>query len=395
MIKNNKINFLYLISKRAINLIIFLMVIFDSYLSVYPILLKCYGIIQNNWNFNTWHDAIVLFGIIDIPRFFMGLFLFFMAFILMLKTRLSWILTLLTLFCLIFVDKIIIRNNNNNYIYFLVTILFLLSSWKDFYRRSLGSISLISTISILFLLSYGVLGSLYLGSQFSPRIENAYSAIYFVIVCMSTVGFGDIVPTTDESRLFTLTLIIFGITIFTASVASVGGSIIRNNVKKITNGKILKVSRNNHCVIIGSSYFSRSICEKIIKSGLEITIICKKEDMGLFSKNIDLVEEDSQFSTSLKQANAEDAKYVISLMENDSDNAFAILSAKEICNSSTKIISLVNEFSNINKIKTLHPDGILSLQNLGAEIITRLINKEPIDESIINVFFNGNINNEN
>lgn len=40
---------------------------------------------------------------------------------------------------------------------------------------------------------------------------TAVNALYFSVVALATVGFGDIVPTTDAGKLFTVGYILFGV----------------------------------------------------------------------------------------------------------------------------------------------------------------------------------------
>jgi|GEM_PF-4240862 len=43
----------------------------------------------------------------------------------------------------------------------------------------------------------------------------------------------------------------------------------------------------------------------------------------------------------------------------------------------------MNHSIHINKIKQAQPDVILSLQSLGAEVLSRLVTKEPITEETL------------
>ncbi len=47
-----------------------------------------------------------------------------------------------------------------------------------------------------------MLGSLYIGDEFKPHITTLMDAFYFSIVCMTTLGFGDIVPISSNARMF-------------------------------------------------------------------------------------------------------------------------------------------------------------------------------------------------
>ncbi len=51
---------------------------------------------------------------------------------------------------------------------------------------------------------------------------TAVDALYFSVVALATVGFGDLHPTTDASRLFTVVYIVFGLGILASFVAEFG-----------------------------------------------------------------------------------------------------------------------------------------------------------------------------
>jgi voltage-gated potassium channel len=47
-----------------------------------------------------------------------------------------------------------------------------------------------------------------LGDEFTPPVHDLATAVYFSIVSMSTVGYGDIVPHAPTARLFTASVIV-------------------------------------------------------------------------------------------------------------------------------------------------------------------------------------------
>ena len=77
-----------------------------------------------------------------------------------------------------------------------------------------------------------VFGTLYLG-EFNPPVHDAGTALYFSIVSMSTVGYGDITPHSGAARLFTASIIILGITVFATSVSAIAGPVIGGNLKRL------------------------------------------------------------------------------------------------------------------------------------------------------------------
>lgn len=53
-------------------------------------------------------------------------------------------------------------------------------------------------------------------------------AIYFSVVTMATVGYGDFVPVTTAGKIFTIFFTICGIGIFVATVSTIASSFIAN-----------------------------------------------------------------------------------------------------------------------------------------------------------------------
>ena len=65
-------------------------------------------------------------------------------------------------------------------------------------------------------------------------------AFYFSVTTLTTVGMGDLYPTTDFSRLFTAIYILLGVGVVLASVSVIGADLLaRRNAQilKMRNGK--------------------------------------------------------------------------------------------------------------------------------------------------------------
>jgi voltage-gated potassium channel len=62
-------------------------------------------------------------------------------------------------------------------------------------------------------LFYWVLGLLILGTLFYTRVEGwrPLDSLYFTVVTLTTVGFGDLAPRTDAGKVFTMVYIVVGI----------------------------------------------------------------------------------------------------------------------------------------------------------------------------------------
>ena len=61
------------------------------------------------------------------------------------------------------------------------------------------------------------------------------TSLYFVVATLATVGYGDIHPTNDGTRLFTVFFILIGVTVAISSISVIGTKYLARREAKIIN----------------------------------------------------------------------------------------------------------------------------------------------------------------
>ena len=172
----------------------------------------------------SWRDVLDTIGLIELPRVFMGFCLLLMSIGLAMRARLAWTFSLmvfaLALATAVYADWGVATSK---IVYDLVVVLLLVRYWSAFNRSSLAAGSLFAVASVVSLIFYAMLGTVYLGEQFAPKVHDLADAAYFSVVAMSTVGFGDIVPQTHTAKMFVISVIVLGITVFATSLGAIVG----------------------------------------------------------------------------------------------------------------------------------------------------------------------------
>lgn len=319
----------------------------------------------------------------DIPRLVIGVILIFMAIPLLFRVRLAWFFSLISIFCVSVIDFIVFDTTQSYVWYYIFNILMLIFFWRRFDNYSLPSTTFFAVISLVSLVVYSILGSIYLGGQFSPVVDTIPTALYFSLVTLSTVGYGDIVPQTTFARMFTLSIILFGVTIFAASLSSLATLFINRNIKDISKERASIMNRKDHYIVVGHSPMADNICKALSNCGYPFTVVCNEQHRKFFANNIDIEIGNPNSVETLILSGAKTAKYLLVLSACDAENVFITLAAKEIIDSEMKVVGLVNKSKNILNMKRAKPDAILPLEALGGELLIKVLNGEVIDNNFI------------
>lgn len=345
-----------------------------------PFLLRLrYAIPTAIGEFSGWREAIDTFGLLTLPQVALGVALVLMSIGLFLRARVAWSFTVLLVIAVALLNFMLTSGNHRIGYLASLDCLLLFSFWRYFGHSSLAAGTLFALISFSSLLMYALCGSLYLGEQFHPPITELSTALYFSTVSMSTVGFGDIVPVSGSARLFTVSIIILGITVFATSISAIVGPMIGGNIKRLIKGRISHAMRKNHIIIIGATPLALSVYSGLIERGERVTVIVPPGVTHTYPDDADVLIGDASSDQTLYEAGADKSRYVLVLRNDDSDNAFIVLAAKEIASAETLILALVNSDQNLSKIKRVQPDIVFSLQTLASEMLLRKLSGEKME----------------
>ncbi|MGC8697653.1 MAG: NAD-binding protein, partial [Halothiobacillus sp.] len=313
-----------------------------------------------------------------VPHDVIGIVLLIMSMGLLLRSRLAWIIAVLMSLASLLLELTPLASQPLVLIGFHALVLVLLISNRGhFQSASLATGTLYSITGMLLTLGFGVVGAYVLGEQFKPVITDFPTALYFTVVTMSTVGYGDILPTTIQARLFTLSLIILGLLVFATSLTAILGPMMNRQILKLIQPRKKNMLRKDHIIVVGCNPLARNTAKAIEARGLDVTLIWRSQRPECTEVPDDLIIGDASDSEVLKQAQVDTARAILALTEDDSDNAFIILAAKDV-NEHIKTVVAVSDAHNMAKIKRVKPDVVLALPLIGAELLAKALSGEEM-----------------
>ena len=207
-------------------------------------------------------------------------------------------------------------------------------------------------------------------------IKNIYDAIWYSIVTLSTVGYGDFYPVSALGKIIGL--------VFVFSSLGVLGYFISQLTVKLT--KYMENKKNgqfgtkmeNHIVIIGYNKFGKHILEQIVASGVKVAIVTKnKEDIESIASNFNKGDvfvflSDFEKFEDLEKVNITRASKVFLNFEDDTEMLVYILDLKN----HYKDIEIIVSLNNASFKKTFRSAGVLyavAREEIAAKLVASYI----------------------
>ncbi len=205
---------------------------------------------------------------------------------------------------------------------------------------------------------------------YEHRDFDLITAIYWVIVSMTTVGYGDIIFTSTAGHLFSILVTLSGVfMIFALLFPLVITPQLEQIIRKELPGKV-PLDLKSHIIICGYNQLVETLIVELDEYKIPFVVIDDNEKniKDLLSRKIICVHGEASDENVLLNSNICSGQILIA-NQNDEKNAGIILTAKELC--SIKVISLVEDVAKAGYLKYAGADQVISPKTLFGTYIGR------------------------
>jgi voltage-gated potassium channel len=221
-------------------------------------------------------------------------------------------------------------------------------------------------------------------------------AFYMTVITITTVGFGEVQPLDDKSKIFTIFLILNSVVIVGYALTIITEFILsKNNIEELKQKKMQKKidALNNHIIICGFGRNGKQAATKLLAHKQPFVIIERnKEIIEKFEdENTPFVLGNANEDEILLQAGITRASTLISALPNDADNLFVVLSARQMKND-LRIISRASQETSYEKLKLAGANNVILPDRIGGDHMASLVVVPDLIEFIDNLAIVGESN---
>ena len=220
-------------------------------------------------------------------------------------------------------------------------------------------------ILIIILFIYGIVGSHFIMGL------NLIDSIYYAVITMATVGYGDYIPHTGVQKIFATTLALAGV----ALLAYVFNMLLTNfqeRMSKYSKGaRKMRAIKNmdDYYVLCGYGRVGKVVFEELTQRNQNVIVIEKNEEVYETieeSESVVSIHKDATEDDMIAQLAGEKCNSVIISTGDDVSNLFIVLTIRET-NPDAWIVTRASKIENIPRLRKAGADKIVSPEIIGGQ----------------------------
>lgn len=205
-------------------------------------------------------------------------------------------------------------------------------------------------------------------------------SLYMTVITISTVGYGEIRPLSDEGIVFTIFLIVMGMSIAVYAFTVIGRAAVEGELYELRRMRKMEKKidhMKDHMVICGYGPLARFITSELQEVSQEVVVIDYDPArlQELKEEKIPFVLGNAHEDETLEAAGIKRATALLAVLSSDADNVYVTLSARSL-NPNIRIMASARDLSNESKLLRAGANQVISpYQVSGTRIVQQLLHQ--------------------
>ncbi len=206
---------------------------------------------------------------------------------------------------------------------------------------------------------------------------DPFDSLYMTIITLTTIGYGEVHVLDRAGRIFTVVLIIFGVSTVAFAVRNAAKLMLEGELGAIFGRKKLdkKIKElKDHYIVCGFGRMGRLICREFMRKPVPFVVI--ERDAAVFQEEdwekYLIIVGDADKDETLTKAGIGRAKGLITVVSTDADNLYIVLTARGL-NPDLYIVARSGEEGSDKKLKRAGASKVISPYLIGADRMAQAV----------------------
>ncbi len=251
-----------------------------------------------------------------------------------------------------------------------------------FYRGSATgqrATELMVVVTALLSLLFGMVGSRWLGSQFTPPVTDWTNALYFTVTTISTNG-SNYLPLTDAARDFTVVLILLGVGTFLSAVVVLFLPFLERRLEQVAARleRAQMEELSDHVIVCGHGGEARASADALRESSVRAVLLSTDGPAieRLRAEGYRAHHGDPSNEADLTAVGIGRARALVAAQETDAENLLTVITARGI-RASLRIVAVATSPASVPKLERAGANRTISLVRVAGQLVTQAALEPP------------------
>ncbi len=214
--------------------------------------------------------------------------------------------------------------------------------------------------------------------------DSYWNSFYWTVTTLSTIGYGDIVPTTFWARIVFFFIVFVGIGTFATALTEIATYFMEQKLLQMRG--LHRARMKQHAIIVGYDEGTEELVRQLKDRDLESIVVDKDLDAAaLHAKGISAIAGNPHASDTLERAGIKTAEALVLPSVSDEGAVMVALKARQL-NPGVRIVATCVRREDFDIMRQAKIDVVVPMARLMGEVLAEAVNESRIVDFLLDVF---------